>query len=74
MRVSVWPADAGYKNYRQWMGCKVYVDGELVERVFTADTDLGEVICAKVDERGAVVIEGDQIAEQVIRGRVKLIK
>lgn len=74
MRVSVFPTDSGYVNYPEWRGCKVYVDGALVEKVFTADTEQGYVVCAELDTDGSVVIRGDEVGECTIRGKVELVK
>ena len=69
----MWASDAGYKNYRAGKnGWQVLLDGEIVERVFTADTDLGEVVRSKVDADGRLVREGDEFATETLRGTVEV--
>lgn len=74
MRVSVRKDDPGYKNYAKWIGCTVYVNGKVVEHVFTADTDAGMVVCADTGPDGRVLICGDEVAERVVYGKVELRK
>lgn len=74
MRVSVRRDDPGYANYAKWIGCTVLVDGKVVEKVFTADTDAGMVICADTGPDGRLGIRGHEVAERVLYGKVELRK
>ena len=75
MRVSVWPTDAGYLAYcRGYRGCRVLLDGKEVKRVFTADEERGEVICADLNDDGQVYAVGDEIATRTLRGKVRITK
>ena len=72
MRYSVWKTDPGYANWAKHGSLNVYLNGELMTRVFTADTDLGEVVCAKMDAAGKVMIDGDEVATETLHGRVEV--
>lgn len=72
MRYSVWKTDPGYANWAKHGSLNVYLNGELMTRVFTADTDLGEVIRGKVDAKGCVLLNGDEVATETLHGRVEV--
>ena len=67
----MWQSDAGYANFGRG-GWEVKLDGTVIERVFTADTDLGEVVCAKMDAAGHLVLDGDEVATLTLRGHVEI--
>lgn len=74
MRVSVLPIDSGYKNYREYRGCKVLLDGQVIERVFTADDELGEVVRAAMNGDGQPYILDDEIATETLYGKVEIVR
>ena len=74
MRVSVWSSDAGYANYAEYRGCTVTLNGAVVDRVFTADDELGEVICADLGPDNQPFLDGDEIATRTLRGKVVIQK
>jgi len=72
VRYSVWKTDPGYANWKAAAPLNVYLNGELMTCVFTADTDLGEVVCAKLDAAGKFMIDGDEVATETLHGRVEV--
>lgn len=72
MRYSVWKTDPGYANWKAAAPLNVYVNGQLTRNVFVADTSLGEVVCAKMDAAGKVMIDGDEVATETLHGRVEV--
>ena len=84
MRVSTWEHDTGYVNFDEYKGSAVYVDGVKIEKVFIADDELGEVVCADLDENGNIYTipytgygahSGERdIATRTVRGRVEIVK
>lgn len=74
MRVSVDQTDAGYINYRRgYQGCTVLLNGVKVDRVFTADEERGEVICADLDPNNQPFCVGDAVARRTLHGKVQII-
>ena len=69
MRLSVWKDDPGYAN---WDGRRydVFLDGKKQRAVFVADEETGEVICARYRPDGHLLIEGEEVATQTLRGDV----
>ena len=70
----MWASDPGYSNYPAYRGCRVTVDGDEVSRVFTADDERGEVVCAALNEEGQTYLDGDEIATETLRGKVCIHK
>lgn len=72
MRVSVYKSDAGY--IEDWMNYVVYLNDELCNHCVTADEELGIAIVLKKDEAGNFVIKGDYIDDEIISGKVNIVK
>lgn len=71
----MWKDDAGYLAYcRGYRGCKVFLDGVEVDRVFTADEERGEVICADLGPDNRPFIVGDEVATRTLHGKVRIVK
>jgi len=51
---------------------EVYLDGVLQADVLEADDDLGFIICAVRDDRGAMVIEDDDVKREIKLGTVRV--
>lgn len=51
---------------------EIYLDGVLQSDVFEADDDLGFIICAVRDERGALMIEGEDVKREIKQGAVRV--
>lgn len=69
MRLSVWKDDPGYRN---WDGRRydVFLDGQKQRGVFVADEEAGEIISARYKADGSLIIEGEEVATQTLRGEV----
>lgn len=75
MRISADKNDPDYHPASKT--ASVYLDGKPVERCFSADTDAGEVVCAKVDDKGRIkirLVDGEPtIATETLRGNVEIV-
>lgn len=72
MRISVDEKDPGFANFRGH-ATKVLLDGVEVHDCITADEEAGECLCYKDDENGKPVLDGDEIATEIRRGKVQII-
>lgn len=72
MRVSAYKSDAGY--IEDWMNYVVYINDELCNNCVTADEELGIAIVLKKDESGNFVIKSDYIDNEIINGKVNIVK
>ena len=72
MRISANKASPDYRP--DYMGAAVYLDGTLVDRVIAADDIAGEVILASLNELGDVYLVGGEIATEVLKGAVRIVK
>jgi hypothetical protein len=74
MRVSVHKDDCGYRT--DACDFNVFLDGELLKSCFTADEELGEAHCYRLDATGNLMRNesGDAIQTEVRRGAVRLEK
>ncbi len=68
MRSSARKSDPGYKNFV--CGSIITVDGVPVARCYTADEELGEAWCYRVNERAVKFVENGQAAVICHRGKV----
>jgi hypothetical protein len=68
------PSDIGHIAYlRGYRGCKVTLNGAVVDYVFTADEEAGEVICADLGPDNQPFIVGDEVAERTLHGVVRIV-
>lgn len=72
MRISANKTSPDYRS--DYMGANIYLDGVLVDRVIAADDVAGEVIRASLDELGNLYLAGDEIAAEVLKGMVRIVK
>ena len=70
MRVSIITEDPGHGEYvaaiLRGEGCRVYLDGVILDKCLTADDQLGEVLCYAADQTGAI----DQPKRETLKGHV----
>lgn len=52
----------------------VYLDGNEVKYVFSADDDKGEVIAAVLDSRGYLIAENGEVKRQTLFGQVRIVR
>lgn len=76
MRISATPGDDGYEAYLQgcYLGCKVYLNGKLLDRVMAVDESEGYAEVCKLDVRGSIYIINNTVATERIYGQVKIEK
>lgn len=77
MRISTDPSDPGYRAYRTLPECVtpvIYVDGEKMSEVVTADTKRGCVVVADTRGDGQVKINarGDAVLHRQVFGAVRI--
>ena len=72
MRVSVDPSDPGYRRNLQTEQVRVWLDDKEVKYVITADSDEGFILRYCADPDGRLVIIGDEVAREVVLGRVRI--
>lgn len=70
MRLTVLNDDPWRRINQNTERYKVYLDGEVVKHVFTADDEMGEVLCAVFDKHGFVIIENGEVKTQTLYGQV----
>lgn len=71
MRVSVEKDDPGYRP--GVYAAEIFLNGERLTRCFTADSDAGIAICAKVDKQGNVMHRDGKILTETKRGNVSIV-
>lgn len=67
MRVSVFESDTPLQTF------DIYLDDVLMEYVVSADEELGVIVRAKRDDDGNIVVRGDQIEYESLRGKVEIL-
>ncbi len=72
MRITVLDDDPGRKIIIGLERYTVYLNGEEVKHVFTADDEKGEVISAVLDERGYMTVENGNVKQQTLYGKVTI--
>lgn len=77
MRISCLKEDTGYEAYliNRNADITVYVDGELIDDVITADDESGYVLAMNRDDEGKVMLNNDKskIVERELLGKVKIV-
>ncbi|MCK7098667.1 hypothetical protein L8P93_14055 [Enterobacter kobei] len=72
MRITVLDDDPGRKIIIGLERYTVFLNGEEVKHVFTADDEKGEVISAVLDERGYMTVENGNVKQQTLYGKVTI--
>ena len=72
MRISANKISPDYRP--DYMGAAIYLDGELVDRVIAVDDIAGEVILTSLNELGDMYLVGGEIATEVLKGAVRIVK
>jgi hypothetical protein len=74
MRVSVFPDDPGFVPAGESRGYKVWLNGAELRYVCMADDEKGEVVVARLDERGSFIVDRSllRIAHQTLHGQVRI--
>ena len=72
MRISANKTSPDYRP--DYMGAAIYLDGALVDRVIAADDIAGEVIRTALNESGDMYLVSDEIATEVLKGAVRIVK
>lgn len=72
MRISANKTSPDYRP--DYMGAAIYLDGALVDRVIAVDDIAGEVTVACLNDLGDVHLVGDEIATEVLKGAVRIVK
>ncbi len=76
MRVSMDEKDSGFKTWVKLrdIGVYVFLDGDEVQDVITADDDLGYILKYTSDDAGdPVVIDGNEWAVEELAGAVEIV-
>ncbi len=76
MRLSIIETDRGYDPRAKGRGVRVLLDGVEVPKPLTADEELGEVLCFKLNGNGNLTLDPDnpkQIAQHTLTGKVEII-
>jgi len=77
MRLSVHEGDPGFLPYRQLCrdGKKplIFLNGQAMESVVTADEERGFVTFIKRDMAGQFMLEDDEVATDIAYGTVKIV-
>lgn len=76
MRLSIIETDRGYDPRAHFRAVRVMLDGVQVPKPLTADEELGEVLCFKLNARGNPFIDPDnpkQIAQHTLTGKVEIV-
>lgn len=55
-----------------WSPIAIFVNGERCSRVLAYDVDEGFVRRVATDRRGAILIEGGEVVEEIVRGHVQV--
>jgi hypothetical protein len=73
-RISAEKDDPGYEPFRRLLNQRVRVklDGVEQKQVLTADRAEGWIKRTMVDEDGGLVVDGDEIKTEIVRGKVEL--
>jgi hypothetical protein len=73
MRSSVLKDDLGFKNFRPG-AYEIFLNGEKVPQVLTADEEQGYILKHKLDEHGKLVINaaGTAVEREELRGKVEI--
>lgn len=71
MRMSVRAGDKGY--CAEAFRARVFLDGVELRHCFTADEEKMEAHVYSTDAAGKLIREGDQVREEVKRGRVEIV-
>lgn len=74
MRISADPNDPGFANFKQGRPVKIYLNGDLVGHVITADDVTGEIVRMVTGPGGAYIKDpsGTQMMQEVLRGIVHI--
>lgn len=74
MRVSAYQGEDGYAQFARLRAfgarVEVWLDGVRMDAVEMADEATGEVRRAKLDDKGSIYLEGEEIARETLRGHV----
>lgn len=74
MRISAYEGEDGYERFVSLSAygarVTVWLDGVKIEQAEMADDVTGEVRRAKLDDKGRIYLEGDEIARETLRGHV----
>ena len=73
MRVSIYPTDPGFANFRGFGRHRVFLNGIEAQDVVTADEELGEVLRLARDEHGSLITDGDELIHEIVRGKVEIV-
>ncbi|HDU2896284.1 hypothetical protein [Klebsiella aerogenes] len=74
MRLTVLDDDPGERIVPGHERVTVYLDGNEVKHVFSADDDKGEVIAAVLDRRGYLIAENGEVKRQTLFGQVRIVR
>lgn len=74
MRISADENDSGYIEAAERHKYYVELDGVRQKWVITADEEEGFVLRTQQDEGGSPAIEGDYFVDELVYGKVKIIK
>jgi hypothetical protein len=73
MRISVDKKDTGYS--KSAFLYKVKLDGEFIDQCFTADEELGEAHCYKLNSKGKLKLTNKRTIEtHILKGKVEIIR
>jgi hypothetical protein len=74
MRISVRKGDPGYKL--DAFKHEVFLDGEKLQRCFTADEETGQAWVYAIDKQGKLIIDnyGRKSKERILTGKVEIRK
>lgn len=72
MRLTVLDDDPGEHIVPGRERITVYLDGNEVKHVFSADDDKGEVIAAVLDSRGHITAENGEVKRETLFGHVRI--
>lgn len=74
MRLSMDPSDSGHHALAP-MAKAVMLDGQRVRDVITADEEKGEILHAKRDEKGNLIVNRitEQFETEILTGKVQIV-
>ncbi len=73
MRVSMDQSDVGYNPYAADAVKTVFVDGVEIPDVLTADDKEGIVVYFPRDDKGELILDGDEVVTTQLQGDVRIV-
>lgn len=74
MRLTVFDDDPGERIVLGRERITVFLDGNEVMHVFSADDDKGEMIAAVLDSRGCLIAKNGEVKRQTLFGQVRIVR